>query len=144
MVDPATWGPPVWDAIHFVAAGYPVAPTDADVRAYGAFFRGLAAVLPCAPCRKHFAEHLERIPPDAPLAAGRAEAFAWTVAFHNAVNESLHKPALTLEEAHARYFSKRRRWSGPTVVVATVVAIAAAIAGAVFVARAVQKRVPRG
>ena len=131
MVDPNRWGPAVWDAIHFVAAGYPVTPTDADVRAYGAFFRGLAGVLPCAPCRKHFAENIERLPPDAALAAGRAETFAWTVAFHNVVNESLHKPPLTLEAAHARYFEGRRSgmWSpatlgGLSVVVLVVLALA--------------------
>lgn len=106
MVGPAIWGPPLWDAIHFVAAGYPVQPTDADVRAYGDFFRGLADVLPCAPCRHHFAAHIREIPPEGPLAAGRAELFAWTVAFHNAVNASLDKPPMTLEYAYERYFEE--------------------------------------
>ena len=124
MVDPNRWGPAVWDAIHFVAAGYPVTPTDADVRAYGAFFRGLAGVLPCAPCRKHFAENIERLPPDAALAAGRAETFAWTVAFHNVVNESLHKPPLTLVydwPPHFRLFVGGRKQSLYGMVVAAEV-----------------------
>ena len=107
MVAPTVWGPPVWDAFHFIAAGYPIKPTDADVRAYGDFVRLFAQVLPCPPCRKHFAEHLTEIPVDAPLASGRVAFFAWSVAFHNAVNASLNKPALSLEDAVDRYVDVR-------------------------------------
>jgi len=143
MADPATWGPPVWDAIHFVAAGYPAEPTDANVRAYGAFFRGLADVLPCAPCRANFAEHLQHLPPDAPLAAGRADTFAWTVAFHNAVNASLRKPALTIEDAYARYFHKRVRAPTVAALAAYASVLAVAVAAGFVLARVLQKRVVR-
>lgn len=124
MVDPAVWGPPVWDALHFIAAGYPVHPTEADARAYGDFVRLFASVLPCAPCRQHFAEHLREVPADAPLASGRVEFFAWSVAFHNAVNAALGKPALSLDDAVARYVEgagfRRPGWLGNPVVIGGV------------------------
>jgi len=134
MVRPDVWGPPVWDAIHFVAAGYPAHPSDADVRAYGDFFRGLADVLPCAPCREHFASHMRDIPPEGPLAAGRAELFAWTVAFHNAVNASLRKPPMTLDAAYDRYFEDARSSSSSSnALVAGTAAAAALVALALII-----------
>lgn len=137
------WGPPMWDAIHFVAAGYPVAPSDADVRAYGDFFRGLSDVLPCAPCRAHFAAHMRDIPPEGPLAGGRAELFAWTVAFHNAVNASLDKPPMTLESAYDRYFAsaetrhdaQKHRWPGSALPLALALALAVAVIATFIAAR---------
>ena len=144
MVSPAVWGPPVWDAFHFIAAGYPLQPTDADARSYGEFMRLFAAVLPCAPCRQNFAQHMRDIPAEGPLAKGRVEFFAWSVAFHNAVNAALGKPAMSLEDAVNRYVDadstpRQMHARYTTHAFAALVAVAI-VAAAYFATRAKRTR----
>ena len=138
MAPPDAWGPSAWDLLHYVATGYPVRPTDRDVAEYGAFYRALQPVLPCASCRDHLKDNLDVLPPDGPLAGGRAELFAWTVALHNLVNSQLKKPQLSMEAAYRKYFELR---APPLRALALAVWIAAlvlalALAGALILAKA--------
>ena len=83
-VAPAVWGPPVWFIIHMVALMYPRTPSPTQRRETEAFFRGLATVLPCDYCQKHYAQELSTISPA--VFAGRDSLFAWTVRFHDSVS----------------------------------------------------------
>lgn len=138
MASPEHWGPASWAFIHHVAAGYPVEPGPEDVRAYGAFYRSLSPVLPCAACRGHLADNIAALSPDAALAAGRADLFAWTVALHNRVNQQLRKPPISLEVAYKRYFEPqaKRSFGGLTPqTLAALVAVAVAVVVVAVVAR---------
>ena len=137
MAAPAHWGPASWAFIHHVAAGYPVQPNADEARAYGDFFKSLPPVLPCAKCRGHLAENLRAMPPDAALAAGRADLFAWSVALHNRVNDQLGKPEISLEKAYKAYFrpAARRAPVGAAAVALAVVGLVLAALAALLHAR---------
>ena len=91
--EPSTWGPSLWRAIHFVALGYPSAPSEADARTYGAFFRSLDAVIPCGTCADNYRRHLRELPIEPYLVGGGAgRLFEWTVLLHNIVDRETGKP----------------------------------------------------
>ena len=88
-LSPEIWGPSTWRAIHYVALGYPSAPSEDDVAAYGAFFGSLQRVLPCESCANNYRRHLRELPIEPYLRSGRL--FEWTVLLHNLVNRELGK-----------------------------------------------------
>jgi hypothetical protein len=93
-------GPPVWTALHHLAHRYPVQPTAEDMAHALAFVRSIAGLLPCAKCRRHFAQLLAQMPPR----VTDRDAFArWSVDAHNAVNARLGKPAFGYEQAQQLY-----------------------------------------
>ena len=98
------WGFHTWHAMHYVALGYPDAPSQKDVDDYRTFFTSLGPVLPCKMCTGHYAEHLKTHPIDAGLAS-RAALFEWTVTVHNAVNKSLGRREWGVDEARAYLLS---------------------------------------
>ena len=109
------WGPPTWQAIHYVAVAYPDKPTPEDVSAYRAFYASLSGVLPCLQCAKHYGEHLAAMPLDDAAMTDSASLFAWTVRMHNRVNKSLGKPEMSLDDALRMYETKNSGASiGPT------------------------------
>jgi hypothetical protein len=72
---------------------------------YQKFFDSLPYVLPCAKCKEHMLQHLEKNPMDAALAGGQTTLFAWSVQLHNAVNRSLGKPEMTVSDARKHWTS---------------------------------------
>lgn len=86
LITPKVWGEDAWRFMHVVALGFPADPTDQDRRDYEAFYRSLTRVLPCAHCRKGYAEIFERNPINTDDADSL---FLWTVDVHNAVNRKL-------------------------------------------------------
>lgn len=84
--DPKVWGPRKWRELH-------ESEPPANVAVWVAkFIAGLA----CPDCQAHFAEVVEKLPPD----ATSAEAWRrWGVRAHNAVNARLGKPVLDEAEA---------------------------------------------
>jgi hypothetical protein len=94
---PNVWGPSLWNAIHFIALGFPDdAEASPDVRAaYRHFYSNLHRVLPCGACSQNLEAHLRsgEVPPP-PAFEGphtRQRLFEWTVLLHNIVNRSLGK-----------------------------------------------------
>lgn len=75
-----------WDELHRQAEPTPE------------WFSGWQARIPNinCDCRRHWRELVAAKPPDF---SSREAFFAWTVEAHNAVNERLGKPLVTLEEA---------------------------------------------
>lgn len=85
-------GPQLWRELHRWAMGDPKEATG------GVWLTAFTAKMPCGECRKHWRALLGAIPP-----RYGAEAFAWSVEAHNAVNQRLGKPLLLPAQA-------RRRW----------------------------------
>lgn len=53
------WGGTLWDALHYIALGYPVRDAPPAVRQSAAdYIFALQHLLPCSMCRKHFTELL--------------------------------------------------------------------------------------
>lgn len=88
-MDPKLWGPDVWRAIHFIALGYPLAPTETQRNQYRAFFEGLGPVLPCYACSVNFKRHLEHLPIGPALETGGEALFHWSVSLHNLVRSEV-------------------------------------------------------
>lgn len=133
-IPPSRWGGAAWTFIHYVALGYPRHPSLRDIDEYTRFFASLQYILPCRACREHLHEHVRHTPPDEALASGRDAVFAWTVKLHNAVNESLGRPEMSVKDA-LRWYCKRKlvvvpaswRWTdalaGAIVALALIVAV---------------------
>lgn len=97
-IEPHVWGPNAWATIHLICLGAPDV-LGADQLSYKKFFDALPYVLPCEKCRKHLIQHLEKHPMDAALAGGKSTLFTWSVELHNAVNEMLGKPSMSVDDA---------------------------------------------
>jgi hypothetical protein len=97
---PELWGPPVWQAFHYTAAGFPPAPSQADRDNYRQYFGRFPHVLPCEECKHHAVALLARLPP---VVDSRDRLFAWSVQFHNAVNTRIGAPELPLAQARTHY-----------------------------------------
>jgi len=97
-MEPSTWGPHVWSAIHLICLGAPVQLPDAEQEHYQQFFNYLALVIPCTTCRQHLKENMGHIP-IAKYLSGRDKLFEWSVLIHNRVNASLGEREWTLDEA---------------------------------------------
>jgi thiol-disulfide isomerase/thioredoxin len=102
-VSPTVWGPPLWFVIHMVALMYPRHPTATERRETMNFFTGLADVLPCDYCKKHYVQELSTM--DVRAFTSRDTLFAWTVAFHDSVSDRTHstQPRKLLSEWRHHY-----------------------------------------
>jgi len=98
VMEPTVWGPIVWTAIHLICFGANETLVVHEQESYQQFFNYLALIIPCASCRLHLKEHYKHIPLQKYL-NGREKLFEWSVLIHNMVNESLGKPAWSLEKA---------------------------------------------
>lgn len=103
-MEPTLWGPHVWAAIHVICLGAPE-HFKGEQLSYQKFFDSLPYVLPCAKCKEHLLQHMEKNPMDAALAGGKTTLFAWSVQLHNAVNKSLGKPEMSVKDAHDHWLS---------------------------------------
>ena len=134
-VSPTKWGPCTWGFLHFVAMGYPAAPTAGDQAQYRAFFvETLPCVLPCKACRDNLRRHITHAPPDAALAQGRDALFAWTVRLHNIVNRETGKPTMDPRAAKMVYDAGPKcSCRPPGIVAADAVAVILMLACAMVV-----------
>ena len=101
-IGPEQWGPKMWDALHFIALGYPANPTIIDRDNYKTFFVMFGQVIPCIKCSVNYKMHLQELPIDPYLRDG-SSLFEWTVKLHNIVNKENGKAEWTVEQAKAHY-----------------------------------------
>lgn len=97
---PALWGADQWGVIHVNAKrldGFREAGAKVWVERLQAWFRCLPEGLPCEGCYEHARQYLQEhpLPED-------AQAFAWSVDFHNHVNARLGKRQFSVAEAEQR------------------------------------------
>lgn len=135
MVEPSVWGPSLWRSIHYVALGYPDAPTEGDRASYRAFYAGLQRVLPCASCADNYRRHFDTELPIDGYMDNSARLFEWTVKLHNIVNAETGKRQWTMSEAYDVFVTRRfalEDTRGPgmagTLALATLIALAAVAA----------------
>jgi FAD-linked sulfhydryl oxidase len=88
--------------LHYVAANFPLAPTEKDVESYIAFFEILPMILPCASCKFHFAKLL-REDPVRPHAQSRELLSEWLWRAHNTVNVRTGKQPVAYQYVSQRY-----------------------------------------
>lgn len=101
---PDSWGPYVWASIHLIAIGAPEAIGDRK-QEFRDFVEILPSVIPCAVCRTHFAENLQKYPLKDEHLVSNETFFKWTVDIHNIVNQQLGKPVIEYESAKAQWSS---------------------------------------
>ena len=119
--DPRAFGPPVWKALHVLAAGYPQHPTESKKQKCCQFLRSIAGMLPCPHCAMHFEDFMQRHDPSA-AAESREALEEWMVQAHNAVSRHTRPNRLPWSVARARAaYSEQpaavplaRVWSGST------------------------------
>lgn len=57
-ISPSKWGKSFWNTLHWIAAGYPDAPSDPEILAANRLMLSLEYLIPCEECRKHYSEYL--------------------------------------------------------------------------------------
>lgn len=116
-LDPKKWGPSVWSAIHWVAAGCPETPTDEQKANYVQFYESLSKVLPCKECQEGFRAIIAANPVQADTASHLQ---AWTCHAHNLVNQKTGKrETWSLEKIQKEYLGvapKRKPLSRPRLI----------------------------
>lgn len=107
--DPATWGPPFWKTLHYIAHSYPDNPSE-DIRgSMLSLLSSMAVLLPCPVCQSHCVEYFCLHPPAVESRQALIE-YLWK--FHNSVNVRTGKPELTLREALRQI--ERKTYTLPT------------------------------
>lgn len=96
------WGRFFWTTMHVAALGYPDNANEATRQQYKQFYTNLGHVLPCAKCRRNYAQHFQELPIDLYM-YDKTSLFAWTVQLHNIVNKETGKREWTTEEARTFY-----------------------------------------
>ena len=158
MIDPRLWGPATWDAIHYIAAGYPAVPSPDVAARYRAFYTAIGYVLPCT-CAANYRRHMEEIPIDPFLERGGMEEgslFDWTVRMHGLVNIEQGRRPWTLERAVKRYTPPQPPSPSPyadrdnydverriLTLFSVIVAVSLLVASIVWVIRSAGRRVSR-
>ena len=99
VIYPDTWGPHVWQALHYITLGYPEKPTEDQKIKYKAFFILLKDTLPCVVCANHYAENLQKMPLSDNHLADKESLIKWLIDFHNVVNEMKDKPIIKYIDA---------------------------------------------
>lgn len=100
---PKLWGSDTWQAMHYIAMGYPTSSPSPSVRAsYAMFFRVIGDVLPCGKCSSNYARHFADAPVELALDS-RDDLFKWTVDLHNTVNLEQGKRPMSYATAAALY-----------------------------------------
>lgn len=94
-MDPAIWGPKVWDFLLTISL-------KADPQYVLPVIDMYVACLPCIHCRRSFKEYCKQLPPST-MSASSDELFKWVWTMHDMVNQKLGKPSLTFEKSKRRY-----------------------------------------
>ena len=116
FMDPRSFGPVVWPALHNIAYWYPEDPTDDLKQHCAAFVQALPVMLPCSTCGNDFLNFQLRGAPGffepkpgeslvASACAGRDALFNFFVQAHNNVNRHTNPLRLswTVQQAETRY-----------------------------------------
>jgi hypothetical protein len=106
----SVWGPPMWHFLHTMSFNYPVHPTAADKRNYGAFITGLQHILPCKYCRDNLKTNFRNHPLRACHLANRDAFSRYVYELHEIVNKLLGKSSgLSYCDVRERYEHFRAR-----------------------------------
>lgn len=82
------WGPSLWFTLHSIAFAY---DPSTDKESYFNFFSNLGNILPCADCRSHYKQNLNRTELSSALSS-QESMFRWVYDLHNKVNKQIGVP----------------------------------------------------
>jgi FAD-linked sulfhydryl oxidase len=112
-MDPTVWGPHYWIFLHTVAENYPKYPNAITRKTHYRLFHNFHEFIPHQHSARNFRALLELYPVTAYLDS-RSRLVQWVNFIHNKVNETLGKPAVSLQEHHdamrETYDSKSKKW----------------------------------
>jgi len=115
----STWGPVGWVYIHSVSFGYPVSPSDFDIKNgnpigttennYRMFFKFVGKTLPCKFCRNSY----DKFTAEIPIRLESRDALThWLWEIHNKVNGKLEKDySVSYPEIQKKFESFRAKCS---------------------------------
>jgi Erv1 / Alr family len=102
-INPASWGPYYWKAMHYLTVAYPNNPTESDKEDVKQFFLSVGRVLPCEKCRAHFAKNLQNYPLTETVLSSRYNLVNWLKDIHNEVNTWSGKKQWSYDEVVNEY-----------------------------------------
>jgi hypothetical protein len=120
-IDPALWGPDMWNTLHYITFSYPETPSKTEIENMRAFLTNIGKVLPCEKCRYHYASNLQKYPLTDVVLGSRYKLISWLVDVHNDVNKRTGKPIVTLEETIQRYMYQKKDWKVNPVVINLII-----------------------
>lgn len=96
------WGPAMWRFLHAASFAWGDAPDPDRKRDMIVFLRSIGTVLPCATCRRHYQEYVQKHLTEEDVAS-RDSLSRWVWALHNNVNRRLGKREWSLEQLKQTY-----------------------------------------
>jgi hypothetical protein len=96
-------GPGIWHVMHTLAIA---AHSVQEQRHFVDVVNKVCYSFPCEACREHCVQYISTFPPDNAVGVYHGAVpgmFVWSWEFHNSVNQRLHKPLVSLQQAVAKY-----------------------------------------
>ncbi len=90
------WGEAFWKTMYTIAYTFPSNPSDEYRKYTETWYESMAQLLPCEECRQHFCEYLDQHPVQ-DSSTDQLSLLRWVNASENAINQKMHKPAVSLE-----------------------------------------------
>ena len=101
-LDSKIWGPNGWFFIDSICLSYPLYPTESDKQQYKNFFYSFPNILPCAKCRMHFNEYINKNPLTDDILNSKETLIDWILNVHNKIRNKI----ISKEEFYTYYNDK--------------------------------------
>lgn len=108
-INPALWGKPGWEFMHWITLAYPNNPTEEEKNEMKMYFTSVGPVLPCFTCKKHFKQHLQKFPLDDYVLSCHRNLVEWLMNIHNKVNIMHGKKVYDLDMLYEEYLGTGRK-----------------------------------
>lgn len=104
ILDPNVWGPKYWFFLHTIALNYPQYPNAVTKKKYYDFISNIPLFIPVDSISVQFSKLLDQYP-ISPYLDDRDSLIKWVHFIHNKINESLHKPKVSLSDFYITYYN---------------------------------------
>ena len=103
--NPYQWGPHVWATLHTLALKADATKSAMEEElAFKTLVMSLQTLLPCDSCKDHLNDYVSGNPIE-------GSKFEWTINLHNAVNQRLNRPVISLDQAYEQWTSSTCSYS---------------------------------
>ena len=102
-LNPEIWGPHYWFMLHTVAINYPKYPNAVTKKKYYDFISNIPIFIPVEEIASAFSKILD-VYPIAPYLDSKESFIKWMHFIHNKINETLHKPKISLQDFYINYY----------------------------------------
>ena len=102
-LNPEIWGPHYWFMLHTVAINYPKYPNAVTKKKYYDFISNIPIFIPVEEIASAFSKILY-VYPIAPYLDSKESFIKWMHFIHNKINETLHKPKISLQDFYINYY----------------------------------------